>query len=179
MGFLKKFLLEEVSEEQLSYETNAHAETAEEVEMVDVNTENVTQENLIVDIYDQNGKSDTSKSIFKIEELINSLPKEMPNETKKTTVLSMLAIFGLTTDEVLCDGIERHEMIESALLGITEENKKVINSNNEMIEQKKLEIQKLEKDNADRILVIQSTENKIKAESNRIKTLIKFIGGEV
>lgn len=179
MGFFKKLLLEEVPEEQLTYETNACEEIVKEVEMVNVNTENVTQENLIVDIYNQNNKADTSRSIFKIEELINSLPKEMPNETKKTTVMSMLSIFGLTIEEVQKDGMERYAMLTSALLDITDENNNVIHSNNELIEQKKLEIQELEKDNAERSLVIRDTEDKITTESNKIKSLIKFIGGEV
>lgn len=172
MGFLKKFLVEEV-EPEVSYDESID----NYVEDIDVNTENVTQENLITDIYNQNELSDLSKSIFKIEELINSLPKEMPNETKKTTVLSMLSIFGLTLEEVVSDGNERCLVIESALSVITDENNDVINSNNASIEQKKLEIQELEKDNSNRTLVIKSTEDKIESEVKRIKDLVKFIGG--
>lgn len=173
MGFLKKFLVEEIEPEELVYEEQLDTY----VDIVDVNTNNVTQENLITDIYNQNELSDLSKSIFKIEELINSLPKEMPNETKKTTVLSMLSIFGLTLEEVISDGNERCLVIESALSVITDENNDVINSNNASIEQKKLEIQELEKDNSTRTLVIKNTEDKIESEVKRIKDLVKFIGG--
>lgn len=172
MGLLDLFV-EKVPEENfivddypIDYEDN-----------VDASTENVTQENLIEDIYNHNGLSDLSKSIFKVEELINSLPKEMPNETKKTTVLSMLSIFGLTVDEVQCDGHERCAMIASALSNITNENNDVITSNNDLIEQKKLEIQNLEKDNAERIIIIKNAENKIEEELKRIETLIEFVGG--
>ena len=172
MGFLD-FLVEKVPEENFV----ADAYPIDYDVDVDASTDNVTQENLINDIYNQNGLSDLSKSIFKIEELINSLPKEMPNETKKTTVLSMLSIFGLTAEEVQCDGHERCSMIASALSNITNENNDVITSNNELIEQKKLEIQNLEKDNAERILVIKNTEDKVETELKRIETLIEFIGG--
>lgn len=172
---LKSFFLEEVKEEpDLSYDDYDTYE-----EELDVNTENVTQDNLVADIYNQNDLSDVSKSIFKIEELINSLPKEMPNETKKTTVLTMLSIFGLTAEEVVVDGTNRVSVIEAALSAISKENADVIDSNNLSIEQKKLEIQELEKDNSERSMVIKDTEDKIEAELKRIAELIKFIGGTV
>lgn len=171
---LKDFFFEKVEEPVVSYEEYDAYE-----EDMDVNVENVTQDNLIFDIYNQNGLSDLSKSIFKIEELINSLPKEMPNETKKTTVLSMLSIFGLTAEEVMCDGNERCSVIDVALSAITTENNDVIENNNACIEQKKLEIQELEKDNAERLLLIKNTDNKIENEIKRIEGLIKFIGGTV
>ena len=175
MGLLEKMgLVERIEEDPVIYE-----EDYMEEDYVDVNTENVTQDNLITDIYNQNELSDLSKSIFKVEELINSLPKEMPNETKKTTVLSMLSIFGLTVDEVLADGEQRSCYVKAALASITDENNEVINNNNASIEQKKLEIQDLEKDNADRNIVIKNAEDKVETEIERINGLIKFlIGGK-
>lgn len=172
MGLLKNFFVEEIPNETASYtEYDMYDED------VDVNTDNVSQENLISDIYNQNELSDLSKSIFKIEELINSLPKEMPNETKKVTVLSMLSIFGLTVDEVIEDGENRLSIVNSALSSITNENTAVIENNNTTIEEKKLEIQELEKDTSDRLTVIKDTEDKVESEVKRIEDLIKFIGG--
>jgi hypothetical protein len=173
MGKFKNFFVEEVDEPQVTYDESYVDEDVD----VDVNTDNVTQENLISDIYNQNDLSDLSKSIFKIEDVINSLPKEMPNETKKGTVLSVLSTFGLTVDEVIADGEDRSLIIKSALSSITDENNDVINSNNASIEQKKLEIQELEKDNSDRAIVIKNAEDKVEAELKRIDDLIKFIGG--
>lgn len=174
MGLLEKMgLVERVEEEPVIYDEDYMVE-----EYVDVNTENVTQDNLITDIYNQNDLSDLSKSIFKVEELINSLPKEMPNETKKATVLSILTSFGLTVDEIIADGEKRTSLVEAALVEITNENNDVIDSNNASIEQKKLEIQDLEKDNADRSIVIKNTEEKVESEVERINGLIKFIGGK-
>lgn len=173
---LKDFFFEKVEEPVVIDNEELLCDYEEEV---DVNVENVTQDNLITDIYNQNNLSDLSKSIFKIEELINSLPKEMPNETKRATVLSMLSIFGLTVEEVISDGNERRAVIDVALSAIVTENNDVIDSNNASIEQKKLEIQELEKDNAERTLIIKDTEDKVESEFKRIGDLIKFVGGTV
>lgn len=175
MGFLKKLLVEEIPEEIPTYDEEFYME---EETVVEVNTDSVSQDNLVVDIYNQNNLSDLSKSIFKVEELINSLPKEMPNDTKKATVLSILGSFGLTVNEVVSDGISRKDMLNAALDEITTDNENVIAENNTNIEFKKQEIQKLEKDNADRESVIKNTEDKIKIETKRISDLIVFIGGE-
>lgn len=167
---LRDFFLEKVEEPVVSYEEEYY-------EKLDVNVENVTQDNLITDIYCQNNLSDLSKSIFKIEELINTLPSEMPNETKKLTVLSMLSIFGLTIDEVSLDGKNRIAIINEAREEILNENHDSIVNNNEIIEKKKVEIQELEKDNAFRETVIKNTDDVIESEINRISKLINFIGG--
>jgi len=175
MGFLKKLLVEEIPEEIPVYDEELYME---EETVVEVNTDSVSQDNLVADIYNQNNLSDLSKSIFKVEELINSLPKEMPSDTKKATVLSILGSFGLTVNEVVADGISRKDMLNAALDEITTDNENVIAENNTNIEFKKQEIQKLEKDNADRESVIKNTEDKIKIETKRISDLIVFIGGE-
>lgn len=173
MGRFKNFFVEEVQEEVPVMEMDY------EYDEVDVNVEEVSQESLIEDIYTSNNLSDLSRSIFKVEELINSLPKEMPNETKKATVLSILSSFNLTAEEVAQDGYSRETIIRSALDEIVKDNETVISDNNIAIEQKKKEIQELEKDNANRETVIKDTEDKIELETKRIEDLINFIGGAV
>ncbi len=174
MGFLKKLLVEEIPNEVPDYDEELYMEET----VVEVNTDSVSQENLVSDIYTQNNLSDLSKSIFKVEELINSLPKEMPSDTKKATVLSILVSFGLTVDEVIADGISRKDMLNAALDEIITDNENVIAVNNTNIELKKQEIQELEKDNANRESVIKNTEDKIAIETKRISDLIAFVGGE-
>lgn len=172
MGLLKNLFLEEVQEAPILTDEELY------LEEVEVNTELVSQDNLIEDIYNQNALSDLSKSIFKVEQTINSLPKEMPNDTKKATVLTILSNFGLTVDEIVEDGYSRQTIIRSALNAIVEENESAILTNKTIIEQKKLEIQELEKDNANRESVIKNTEDKIELELKRISDLVTFIGGE-
>ena len=105
MGLLKKLFVEEIPNETESYDVEAttYEEPEVEVELDDVNTDT-----LIEDIYVQNELYDKTKSIFKVEELINSLPKEMVTETKKTSVLAILGSFGLTVTDVIIDGDNRY-----------------------------------------------------------------------
>ena len=173
MGLLKNLFLEEVPEAPIVTDDEMYLE-----DEVEVNTELVSQDNLIEDIYNQNALSDLSKSIFKVEQTINSLPKEMPNDTKKATVLTILSNFGLTVDEIVEDGYSRQTIIRSALNTIVEENESAILTNKTIIEQKKMEIQELEKDNANRETIIKNTEDKVELELKRISDLVTFIGGE-
>lgn len=91
MGF-RDFFVEKVPEEE-----NYDVDTDYSVEdsTVPVELDEVHTDTLIDDIYAQNELSDRSKSIFKIEELINSLPKEMVTETKRGSVLATLGVFGI------------------------------------------------------------------------------------
>ena len=173
MGLLKNLFLEEVPQEPIVTDEEMYLE-----DEVEVNTELVSQDNLIEDIYNRNALSDLSKSIFKVEQTINSLPKEMPNDTKKATVLTILSNFGLTVDEVVEDGYSRQSIIRGALSTIVDENENTILNNKTIIEQKKMEIQELEKDNANRETVIKNTEDKVELELKRISDLVTFIGGE-
>lgn len=147
-------------------------------ENVDVETSEVTQEHLIEDVYESNGLSDKARSIFKVEEVLHSLPKEMPNDTKRSTLLAILGSFGLTVEEVMDDGDKRISIVKAAMNKISDENEAVIAENLANIDQKKVEIQNLEKDNASRLELVDNTESKINVEVERIESLIKFVKGE-
>ena len=76
MGKFKDLFVEEVKEQD---DCGVQFEEEQDIEVnFDVGTENI-----IEDIYEKNELSDRGKSIYKIEDLINSLPEEMVTETKK------------------------------------------------------------------------------------------------
>ena len=97
MGFLQKFkLIEEIPNEQ-DYPSTYEGNTLVEDKSIDVEYNSESGANAVVeDTYAQNNLHDTTRSIFKVEELMNSLPKEMVTETKKLSVLSILNSFNLT-----------------------------------------------------------------------------------
>lgn len=172
MGKLRNFFIEQ---EEPEMETIPEDTAYSEYDITEADTDGVTQENFINDIYEKNELSDISRSVFKVEELINSLPKEMPTETKKTTVYSILQSFGLTVDEIISDAEERVAIITAALKSISEENSEVILKNENDIEQKKTEISELEKDNAKRKEFISDSEEKAQKEIERIQLLKDFV----
>lgn len=170
---LKDFFVERVPDEE-KYE----AETNYDVEdVVPVELDEVRADTLIEDIYAQNELSDKSKSIFKIEELINSLPKEMVTETKRGSVLATLGIFGLTVTDVSLDGETRVEVLKGVLNNILDKGNTTVAVKETEIEDHKKEIARLEKEIADQQTEMKTSENNINTEIGRITGLIKFIEG--
>ena len=73
MGLLKKLhLVEEIPGEPVDDYV-----PADEYEDIPVETDGVQAESFVQDVYEKNDLSDQTRSIFKVEELINSFPKEM------------------------------------------------------------------------------------------------------
>ena len=83
--------------------------------------------------------------------------------------------FGLTIEEVTNDALKRAEIIKNALQTVTEENNSAIDNNETSIEQKKIEIGDLEKDNAERKEFISDVADKVDAELTRLNNLLEFI----
>lgn len=173
MGF-RDFFVEKVPEEE-----NYDADTDYSVEdsTVPVELDEVHTDTLIDDIYAQNELSDRSKSIFKVEELINSLPKEMVTEIKRGSVLATLGVFGLTVTDVTLDGEQRVDVLNSVLTKILDGGNANVTDKETEIENHKKEIARLEKEIADQQAEMKISENNINAEVNRINNLIKFVEG--
>ena len=179
MGFLKKLGLVEENPDYYADDNTDYSNGNYDESSVDANVEGVTTENLVNDIYKANSLEDLSKSIFKVDEVINSLPKEMATETKKATVLAILTSFGLTTDEVVQDGITRINFLKSAMNEILTKNNSEIESSNISIEEHKKEIEELSKYIANLVVVNKNCEDTVEQELSKIEELIKFVGGEI
>lgn len=177
MGFLKnigKAFVEEVPVERISEEEDFDME---EEETVDVKLDDVNTNTLIEDIYTQNNLYDKSQSIFKVEELINSLPKEMVTETKRASVLAILVSFGLTATEVALDGEKRIEILSGVKEKINSDSENLILEKEEKIEEFKKAIADLETEIADERNEAKVSNEAILAEFSRISELVKFVGG--
>ncbi|MCR2051070.1 hypothetical protein NSB25_28030 [Acetatifactor muris] len=177
MGFLKsigKAFVEEVPTENNRVEEDFQSYEEENVE---VELDSVNTDTLIDDIYAQNELYDQSQSIFKVEELINSLPKEMVTETKRASVLSILSSFGLAATEVTDDGEKRMEVLDSVKEKINTESKDSISKKEEHIEEFKKNIANLESEIASEQNEVKISNEAISTEIGRIKELVKFVGG--
>lgn len=173
MGF-RDFFVEKVPEEE-NYD--AGTDYSVEDSTVPVELDEVHTDTLIDDIYAQNELSDRSKSIFKIEELINSLPKEMVTETKRGSVLATLGVFGLTVTDVTLDGEQRVDVLNSVLAKILDDGNANVADKETEIENHKKEIARLEKEISEQQSEMKISENNINTEVGRISGLIKFIEG--
>lgn len=173
MGF-RDFFVEKVPEEE-NYDVGT--DYSVEDSTVPVELDEVHTDTLIDDIYAQNELSDRSKSIFKIEELINSLPKEMVTETKRGSVLATLGVFGLTVTDVTLDGEQRMDVLNSVLVKILDDGNANVTDKETEIENHKKEIARLEKEISDQQSEMKISENNINTEVGRISGLIKFIEG--
>lgn len=176
MSLLKKLGLVEDNPDYYN-EMDASEVYYEEPE-VKANVEGVTNENLISDIYNVNSVNDFSKSIFKVGELIDSLPKEMATDTKRSSVLAILSSFGLTVEEVCEDGISRAALLKSSMDEIVDKNTNEIEKCNSLIEEYKKGIENLSKTVATLVEDNKNCTNKIEEEITKINNLMRFIEGD-
>lgn len=174
MGFLKNLLIEE--EEKEFDEKDYYYE---EEPVIEAELEEVNRDTLIEDIYKENGVEDKSQSIFKVEEIMNSLPKEMATATKQATVKGIMSSFGLTTDIVASDGEKRIGITTAVANKVKESCEGEIAETKIKIEEHKQEIERLEKVISEAETDMKVCREKVDAECERIKALIDFIiGGE-
>lgn len=179
MGFLKSLkgaFIEEVPSE--NYDIPMDMGIIEEETMPEVKLESVNASTLISDVYTQNGLLDMSQSIFKVEELIASLPKEMATDTKRASVLAILGSFDLTATEVVTDGEKRMLFLDSAKNKIDTDCRTTISNKEIEIEDLKKAIENLTVEIANEQEKMKLSDEAILAEMSKVESLIKFVGGE-
>lgn len=175
MGFLEKMgLVERVPTDNYD---EAVEEYSYEEEIVEAELESVNTETLIDDIYAQNNLADKSHSIFKVEELISSLPKEMTTETKRNSVLAILGSFNLTATDVVTDGEERIRILTDIKEQVDLDSKTTISEKEAQIEELKKSIEVLTVEIANEQEKVRISNETISSEVTKVESLVKFIGG--
>lgn len=178
MGLFKtigKALIEEVPME--NYEEPVDMSVLEE-DVIEAELEEVDTNTLIEDIYTQNDLFDKSRSIFKVEELIASLPKEMVTDTKRSSVLAILGSFNLTATEVLEDGEKRIDILNRIKAQVDTDCQNTVLNKEAEIEELKKTIANLTVEIANEQETMKVSDEIILNEVTKINNLIKFIGGE-
>ncbi len=97
--FEKMGLVRSEGGDEESFDTNCVFAPAP-VEILPEDVE-VSQLENVMSIYEKGGLGDLSKSIFKVEEIKNALPKDLPRESKKVSVLGLVPLSGL--DQTIVD----------------------------------------------------------------------------
>lgn len=178
MGFFKTIkgaFIEEIPNENYDILTEGIEITTAET---DVELEGVNTNTLINDVYTQNDLFDMSRSIFKVEELIASLPKEMATDTKRASVLAILGSFNLTATEVVEDGEKRVGVLKGVKDKIDSDCKFTITDKEAQIEEFKKAIEALTIEIANEYEKMKKSDEIVSAEISKVEALVNFVGGE-
>lgn len=178
-GFLKGLFIEEettsggIENIDMSHYRVTDTDSAPETTLNVDTSELITIEQIYRE--SQTNLSDMQRSIFKIEEIRNVLPANLPNEAKKASVLGMMGVSGLVLEEVIYDT----DMRESELVGVLEKYNSDINTNlvefEELIASHEAAINDL-KQNIVRVTKLKEDQkNIIEAELVKIKAIKDFI----
>lgn len=159
---------QESSKIEMQWEDQAKAEVSE-----------VNQDTLIEDIYSQNDLCDRTKSIFKVEDLINSLPKEMVTETKRNSVTAILESFQLTSMDIIDDGKKRINVLSCLMKQLEQATQQEIETKNAHIESLKEEIACMQAEIVKQQEIITISTRVITSEINRIQSLVNFVNGGI
>lgn len=169
--------LGEVTEE--SQVEAAEEESQVEVAEVDTNSADTSFADAFVEgTYLANDLDDLSNSIFKVEELSNTLPKEMPTDTKRATVTSIMQTVGLSIEDAVNDGETRVKVLNATLEKVTNQMTSANSSAEERIENLKKQIAEDEALIAKNKELIKLINENASIEVERINGLTKFIKGE-
>lgn len=178
MGFFERVGLVERIPESTDYIDEVDTCDLIDAEVENVDISGIDNANVVQGIYENNSLFDFSESIFKAEEIIYKFPKEMPSETKRKTVISVLESFGLSSAQVTQDGDRRINILNSAGKKIQDEGETYILERNGLIEDHKKEIERLEKEISVKRDKMKKANKEICSEVFRITEIINFIEGK-
>ena len=150
---------------------------AVESSVVEANAEINSTENVIDEIYAQNGMSNKDNSIYAVQSFIDTLPAEMTTAKKQASVYGILKVTGKSVDNLLLDAEDRVNMLVAANNKIVEEKDKVINNAKADIEElkKAIEAANVVIKNAEEIK--ESTMKAVNDEIKAIDELVQFCEG--
>ena len=151
--------------------------TMSEVPTVEANAEINSTENVIDEIYAQNGMSNKDNSIYAVQSFIDTLPAEMTTAKKQSSVYGILKVTGKSVDSLLLDAENRMNILAAANNKIVKENDEVINTAKADIEElkKAIEAANITIKNAEEIK--ESTIKAVDDEIKAIDELVKFCEG--
>ena len=172
MSFLERLGL--IEREDIDAKTPA---LMPEAPVVEANAEINSTENVIDEIYEQNGMSNKDNSIYAVQSFIDTLPAEMTTAKKQSSVYGILKVTGKSVESLLIDAEDRANILAAANNKIVKEQDKIINTAKADIEElkKAIETANITIKNAEEI-----KESTIKAVDDEIKVideLVKFCEG--
>ena len=112
MNFFEKIGLVESVPTQPEEEPNLNCafDVAPPVEPAAVSPD-VTPNDIVAQIYQANDATDTSTSVYKVNELLATLPPETPEKTSKTIIVNLLGTLGISIQSIQDDSDRRKALL--------------------------------------------------------------------
>lgn len=161
-------------EEEYDPAMDAEYESFEEA--VEVVTGSADAVDFIGQTYHNNGIDDLSRSIFKVEETRNTLPNTLPKDVRRTTVISILASFGITVDELFSDAQHRKAVVAEVCRVTADGEQEIVDKLNQEIEELRLQITEKQQQVQDHQQSKQEVIDVCDKELARITDLCEFLG---
>ena len=168
----------EISTEDLQKELRSISEEPQQttIEIQDIPEDMLLEDVITVEeVYEKFGLTQMETSIFKVDEFLSVLPKELPNDAKKTSVLGILSASGLSLDSLLNDATSRQSALLSTFDAFTNETNSIVDTKKAEIEDLEQKIDQLKTEINDRKKAQESQEDIVMKEKEKIQNIVNFI----
>lgn len=135
-------------------------------------------EEVITSIYDQ-GEFVEDSSIYRIQEFINSLPAEMPKQTKYVSIGAILTASRINIFDLIADAEKRITLLGAAHDGLQAEHRKLCDEANSQISDYLAAVEAAKVRMQDSQTYTASTCDIIETEAVQIRELLEFANGVV
>jgi len=160
--------LEFESENLFDEETNFSEKTSEK--NVFLTVKNVYEKEAL--IYSK------KQSIFMIDAYLNALPKNLPYEIKRQSVVEILKASDLNINELVADGHRRLKALNEELEGRTSETDGIVSENEAKIYDLEVQIENIKEEIRERKHKQRTQKEEYEYETQKIEDILKFIHPE-
>ncbi|MDF2533875.1 MAG: hypothetical protein K0R18_32 [Bacillales bacterium] len=126
-------------------------------------------------IYERSGLADKSRSIFKVDEFTKVLPDSMTTDQKRQSVIGILAVNGLTIEELQADAEQRLGALQTVSETTTNNTAALIIEKDAEITRLLSEVDALKQQINERKLSQEHEDKLIKEEVDKVSAIVKFI----
>lgn len=133
---------------------------------------------LVAEVYEKAGLQDMNQSIFKVDEFSKVLPASLPTDTKRQSVIGILAASNLTVDALVEDADNRILALKSVQQTTTLNTEAVVATNETKIADLLLEVDNLKQQNNDRKTAQETQDTILNDEIKRVSEIKKFVSPE-
>ena len=131
-------------------------------------------------VYNSNDMNpDDQVTVYKIQDMLASLPAEMPSKTKKTTIKSLMATLGYNPVDIENDAAQRIELLKT--VGNDKMNALFaeMKANDGQIESMKEDIERLTNRNTEASTAIEKMSDVVKNEIKAIEDVLEYVKEDV